>query len=358
VRPTPIRPGRLAVTPRAYRAETMLATFPIHGAIYAKELAEDLFGQGYSEHQVFHGSGLSSRMLEPDKPVVAFDRVASFFEHAALLTGDDMLGFVRGQKREMRRSGMISYVGVSSPTVLDYLQNVVRFRRVFTDAIDVKSEELESKGLLEWQFNVPHSINRRQYVEFSASGLVHALRQASDCRIRPDLVTFRHARNANTLDFEQYFGCDVRFGDDENSYHFKPEDLALPLVTADDELYKVLRNCCENTLRTKAQNLPLLVVQVERMISDRLTKGEATQEDVARSLGMSPRTLSRRLAEEGLSFFKVLEGLRKSLAKTYLRDSNLVLAEIAYLLGYSGMSSFSDAFKRWNGISPGQYRNQ
>jgi len=288
---------------------------------------------------------------------VEFDRIASFFEQAAHLTGDDLLGFARGQRREMRSSGLISYVGASSPTVLDFLKNMVRYRRVFTDAIDVNSEDLASKGLLKWQFNVPQGVKRRQYVEFAASGLVHALRQVSNRKICPEMVTFRHARNADTVEFDRYFGCDVRFGTPENSYRFKASDLALPLMTADDELYKILRNCCENTLQIKARNVPPLIVQVERMISDRLTKGEATQEDVARALGMSPRTLSRRLADEGVSFFKVLEGLRQSLAESYLRDSKLVLAEIAFLLGYSGLNSFSDAFKRWTGKSPGRYRN-
>jgi len=68
--------------------------------------------------------------------------------------------------------------------------------------------------------------------------------------------------------------------------------------------------------------------------------------------------LSRRLASEGTTFFKTLEELRQALARNYLRDSGLTLAEIAFLLGYSGLSSFNDAFKRWTGHTPGQYRNR
>ncbi len=250
---------------------------------------------------------MSAEMLEPDKPTMAFNRIASFFEHAAMLTGDDLLGFAQGQKREMRRAGLIFFVGASSPTILDFLNNVIRYRRVFTDAMDVDAEDLESKGMLKWQFNVPHSIKRRQYVEFSASGLVHAMRQACNRNIVPKLVTFRHARNANTTEFSRFFGCEVRFGMNDNTYQFKAADLALPLITADDELYDVLKSCGENTLRIRARNVAPLVVQVERMISVRLSRGEATQEDVARAMGMSPRTLSRRLADQELSFFRVLE---------------------------------------------------
>jgi len=333
------------------------ATFPKHGAVYAKKLADDLLDQGFSEHQVFYGSGMSRAALEPDKPVAEFHRIATFFEHAADLTGDDILGFVRGQKRDMRRSGLISYIGLASPTVMDFLQNMTRYRRVFSDAIDVNCDALESDGVLIWHFSVPAKIKRRQFVEFGASGLVHGIRQVANRRICPNLVTFGHARNANTDAFARYFGCEVRFKDTCNSLHFKADDLALPLITADDELYKVLRNCCEHALQIKSRNIPSLVIEVERAISDRLSKGEATQDDVARALGMSPRTLSRRLADEGTTFFRTLEELRQALAMNYLRDSGLALAEIAFLLGYSGLSSFNDAFKRWTGKTPGQYRS-
>jgi len=317
----------------------------------------DLADQGYSEQQIFHRSGLSWALLEPDKPVAEIDRVASLFENAARLAGDDLLGFTRGQTREMRRSGLISYVGVSSPTITDFVKNVTRYRRVFSDAIELDCDMLESNGILKWHFSVPVKVKRRQLVEFAASGLIHALREAADVELSPELVSFRHARNANTDGFERYFGCEVRFGASGNSFRFRTGDLALPLVTADDELFRVLRNCCEHALQIKARNVPLLVVEVEHAISDRLTSGEATQEDVARALGMSPRTLSRRLADEGTTFFQTLEGLRKALAMNYLRDSSLALAEIAYLLGYSGAGSFSDAFKRWTGETPGQFRN-
>ncbi len=338
-------------------AEPVSEDLPKHGAVYAKKLADDLIEQGYCEHQIFHGTGLSAEMLQPDQPVARFDMIASFFERAAELTDDDILGFARGQKREIRRSGLISFVGVSSPSVMSFIRNVAHYRRVFTDAVEVDCDMLEDDGVLKWHFNVPASIIHRQYLEFFASGLLHAMRQAANRKFCPELVTFRHARNANIAEFTRYFGCEVRFGACENSYKFKVDDLALPLMTADDELYKILKNCCEHALQVKSRNIPSLIVEVERAISDRLTRGEATQENVARALGMSPRTLSRRLAEEGMTFFKALDGLRKALALNYLRHSNLMLAEITFLLGYSGLSSFNDAFKRWTGQTPGQYRN-
>jgi AraC-like DNA-binding protein len=145
-------------------------------------------------------------------------------------------------------------------------------------------------------------------------------------------------------------------GANENAPRFRVTDLALPLQTADDELYAILKGCCEQALRVKSRNVPSLIVDVEREISSRLTRGEAKLVPMAQALGMSPRTLSRRLAKEDTTFFKSLERLRKSLARNYLRDSDLRLAEISFLLGYTSLSSFNEAFKKWTGQTPGQFR--
>ncbi|MEX0351475.1 MAG: AraC family transcriptional regulator ligand-binding domain-containing protein [Paracoccaceae bacterium] len=335
----------------------MLNTSPRHGAVYVKELATDLLAQGYKPHQIFGRTGISPDIINQDKPFAAFDAIAAFFEHAADLTGEDTLGFDRGARREMRRSGVICYVGMAAPTVLDFIKNVARYRRVFSDAVEIDVEQLESEGILRWYFAVPTQVRRRQYVEFGASGLLYGLRQAANRDFQPRLVTFHHLRNSHIDRFRRFFGCDVSFGTAENAYHFRPEDLALPLMTADNDLYSVLTEYCEAILSDKSRNLPPLIVDVERAIADRLAKGEASQDQVARAMGMSPRTLSRRLASENTTFFKTLEQLRRALAISYLKDSDLVLAEIAFLLGYSGLSSFNDAFKRWTGQTPGQFRH-
>lgn len=330
---------------------------PQHGAVFVQTLANDLLAAGFTQQQVFAGTGFGPDLIEQEKPFAPFDDIAGFFEHAASLSGNGVLGFERGARREMRRTGLISYVGLSSPTVRDFIKNIARYRRVFSDAVEVDIEQLESHGILRWYFAVPSTVRRRQYVEFGASGLLYAMRRAANREFCPRLVTFHHARNTQHDVFERFFGCSVRFGEKQNAYHFRKEDLDLPLMTADNELFKVLQEYCEVVLRDKSRNSPPIVVDVERAIADRLASGEASQEEIARVLGMSPRTLSRRLAEENTTFFKTLEQLRQALATSYLRDSDFVLAEIAFLLGYSGLSSFNDAFKRWTGQTPGQFRS-
>ncbi|WP_121067653.1 AraC family transcriptional regulator [Chachezhania antarctica] len=336
----------------------MPGTTPHHGAMLIQGFVRDLIDHGYSQKQIFDGSGVSPRIMTDEKPSLPFEQIASFFEHAAELTDNDLVGFERGAARELRRAGLICYVGTSSPTLADALRNVARYQRVFSDALEFDTSQMTSKNIVSWQYRVETRVQRRQYVEFSASGMMAVLRKATQRPFVPEFIHFKHARNTHTDVIEKFFGCKVSYARPMNQIGFRPHDLDLPLPAADDGLHTVLKDYCEDVLGRKNRNAPDIVIDVERAIVDRLASGEATQEEVGRALGMSARTLARRLAAEGTTFFGTVEELRHTLAVNYLKNSDIVLAEIAYLLGYSGMSSFNDAFKRWTGQTPGQFRKQ
>ncbi len=165
-------------------------------------------------------------------------------------------------------------------------------------------------------------------------------------------------RNKNIEEFERFFGCSVSFGRRENIIEMKLSDLNLQVITADDRLLAVLRRYCEDVLSRHAAQAPPLVERVERLIADRLAHGEARLDTVATKLGMSSRSLSGKLAELDTSFNGIVGSLRKDLALQYLQESNLRLTEIAFLLGYSEVSTFTHAFKRWTGITPTAYRRR
>jgi AraC-like DNA-binding protein len=169
-------------------------------------------------------------------------------------------------------------------------------------------------------------------------------------------LSFAHPRTKDIEEFERFFGCSVSFGCQENIIEMKLSDLHLQVTTADDRLLSLLRRYCEDVLSRHAAQAPPLVERVERLIADHLAHGEARLDTAATKLGMSSRTMSRKLAELGTSFNGIVGSLRKDLARRYLQESNLSLTEIAFLLGYTEISTFSHAFKRWTGKSPAAYR--
>ncbi|WP_170755619.1 AraC family transcriptional regulator [Ruegeria lacuscaerulensis] len=336
----------------------MKTEIPGHGAIWAARLFEDLKAEGFRENEILRDTGLNRQSFLGEDRVLAFDKIARLFENAAELKSDDLIGFKRGQCREAKRAGLLAYVGLSSPTVADYIKNIARFRRVFSFAAEIDVTELDAEGKMYWRYSVPETVNRRQYNEFGAAATIKDLRRMTNRDITPLRLEFRHPRNANTRDLERFFGCPIKFAARNNMVQFKPAHLSLPLHTSDDHLLKVLIRHCEIVLASHKSTKPNLVTQVEREIVDRLASSNAQQDAIAAALGLSSRTLSRRLADMGTSFHEIMDELRKSLALRYLKDSDIPQSEIAYLLGYANLSSFSTAFKRWTGEPPSSLRKE
>ncbi len=238
------------------------------------------------------------------------------------------------------------------------INNLARYRQVFSDAFEVDIRDFERSGLLRWRLRLPIAQRGVQAREFAPVNILRAVRRLTGRDIALRSVSLSHHRDRGVEDFARFFGCAVRFGQDRDVMEFKAADLQLPILTGDSRLLTLLRAHCEDVLARRADHAQTLAERVERLIADRLTAGEARLDVVATELGMSPRTLSRRLAEEATTFNAILERSRRELAQKYLEESNLVLTEIAFLLGYTEISTFSHAFKRWTGASPAAFRRE
>jgi AraC-like DNA-binding protein len=129
------------------------------------------------------------------------------------------------------------------------------------------------------------------------------------------------------------------------------------LITADPKLLRILRPYCDAAAKERNVKPGTLRSAVEAEVEKLLPPGKAKAENVAEALALSPRTLARRLAEEGTTYGEVVDELRKSLATQYLKDPGMSLGQIAWLLGYEGSTSFNHAFKRWTGRSPSADRH-
>jgi AraC-like DNA-binding protein len=119
-------------------------------------------------------------------------------------------------------------------------------------------------------------------------------------------------------------------------------------------LNDLLLKYCEAALADRRGDMSQLRSRVENAIASVLPHGRVLVEDVARTLGMSERTLARKLSDEGLNFTEILQQLRRDLAVRYLDDRRLHVSKIAWLLGFQEVSAFTHAFKRWTGKTPSQ----
>lgn len=133
---------------------------------------------------------------------------------------------------------------------------------------------------------------------------------------------------------------------------FSGEAAKLPVTNADNYLNKLVISACESAVSVRKARSGVIQADVENAIAGLLPHGNARIETVARKLGVSPRTLRRKLAAQSLTFAGILEDLRVALAKHYLAEQDLSISRIAWLLGYTEVSAFSHAFRRWTGRTP------
>ena len=131
--------------------------------------------------------------------------------------------------------------------------------------------------------------------------------------------------------------------------------LDLPIRTSDPTLLTILERCCREILGKKPKK-PDIVFRVRELIVDFLPEGQPGIDRVSSELGMSARTLARRLEERGSSYRGILDDVRHQLALQYTSDRHLRLGEVAFLLGYNDQASFNRAFRRWTGLSYSEYK--
>jgi AraC-like DNA-binding protein len=167
-----------------------------------------------------------------------------------------------------------------------------------------------------------------------------------------------HHRKKTPAEFRSFLGCEIEFGSAVDEVVFPAAVKLMPIVSADPYLNQLLEKYCEEALAHRPAHGATLRSNVENAITPLLPHGKANAGEVARQLGMSHRTLARRLAAEQLTFSEIQAELKTDLAKRYLRDGDLPISQIAWLLGYREVSAFTHAFKRWTGTAPRQSRAQ
>ncbi|PRY19775.1 helix-turn-helix protein [Aliiruegeria haliotis] len=332
---------------------------PLHSVIGLNSLAAHLRKKGVNVGKLLARASVDPKDIQEETARLPIDRTAAFFREAAAETGDDLLGFHFGQSREAGEAGKLGYVGLASATVHEALKNVQKYSVLYTESAAMRTDRLRQDGLLFWRLNAPASVDMRQFQEFIGTNFIATLRQITGMNIRPAHVAFSHPRSAKLGEFERFFGGPVSFGEAESFIRFNPGQINLPIRTSDERLLAILQDQADRDLES-LQTVPKqksLVLEVERLAAVRLRSDQAKLDIIAAELGMSGRTLSRRLGEDGTTFNEIVDNLRLTLALSLLRDSGLSLPEIAYRLGYSEVSGFNHAFKRWTGKTPKHFRN-
>lgn len=295
------------------------------------------------------------RQIEDPRATIGVGDQINFLNLVSAALEDDLLGFHLAQTCELREIGLYYYVIASSATLIDALQRAARYTSILNEGISQTPIDGKAVGMSFKYIGVSRHTDRHQ-IEFWITAIVRVCRQLTGRHLLTSRVRLRHHR-AISGEMIEFFGSNVEFGRANDDIVFPRTTRELSVVSADPYLHKLLVSYCEKALAHRTKHRGSFQSSVENAIAPLLPHGKAHAVEIARQLGVSQRTFARRLSTEGLRFSALLEKLRADLADRYLADGDLTISQIAWLLGYRDVASFSNAFKRWTGKSPREWRS-
>jgi AraC-like DNA-binding protein len=244
----------------------------------------------------------------------------------------------------------------SAPTLRDAFARAERYSALTNEAIVPTCLRAAEVGI---RLNYVGLCRHDAYhqAEFWMTGLVRLVRHIANRNLCPIRLALVHPRRASGDPIEAFAGCAIEYGALADEVVFSADVADVPLSGADPYLHDLLLKYCEEALTCRTRPQQALRTRIENAAAPLLPHGRPRVSEIALRLGMSQRTLSRRLNEEGLTFERVLEEMRRDLALRYLRDPHIPISRIAWLLGFQEVGAFTHAFRRWTGQTPSAVRS-
>ncbi|WP_068826524.1 AraC family transcriptional regulator [Pseudomonas sp. BMS12] len=261
---------------------------------------------------------------------------------------DPLVGLRLGNALQVGHLDMVGALLMSCETLGEALEALLEYYPIVGEGGEFSLSEEGAALRLAYQ---PHyRVRREERVEAVLASLAHMTRWITGERAQPLELRFAHGPQAGEARYVELLGCPLSFASGENALLFERADLATPLIQANALMREHLRGLANDLLQRLGQQS--LAVQVQQQLRQQPRWGK---ERIAEQLELSGRHLNRKLAEEGTSFKLLRDQVLHQMAEQLLRDSPR-LADVAEALGFSDESAFAKAFRRWSGITPGQFR--
>lgn len=323
--------------------------------IAARETLRFLDKSGADAAPLLSKAGLTRGQLQQDPGGVSVVSQHRFLELAAVQTEDPLLGLHVAAQVDLREIGLLFYLAASSATVADAFETLARYAATTNEELRLVISYRNQEAVLTFHPLLVPDVSRRQFSELIALALNRLMCALTNRDCVPAHLSFAHARNTGLKEVHRILRCPVEFSQPTDCWVLPQSTMELPILSRDDHLLHILEAHADHLLEER-HALGGFQGVVEKQLIGVLASGRVQAAEIASGLGMSVRSLRRRLAEEGTGFGEVLDRLRQRLALGYLKNQRISLQQTAWLLGYSEIGAFNHAFKRWTGTSPGRAR--
>jgi AraC-like DNA-binding protein len=344
-----VMPGPSGILAEDVTSEHRIRAFALSG------LREHLKSYGTELGPLLNEAELSADTIKDDYAWVPLRKFANVLTFAARDTGDPYLGLKYWAAARFT-SNPLGYLMANAPDLRTALRSFARFHPVLNSNTLRFVETPAGGGRIEWSYpiSLPNTV---QLTDFSLMRFVSRIQGIAGGTWRPLAVAMMHRAPLDLSEYERRFGSRLAFDQPANAIAIAASTLSLATPRADPQLFKLVMRFCEDQLQ-RQQGIEHPLNRIREAMTRCLQQGSFRPTNVARELGIAPALLLRHLKANHTSFQRLLDDTRRSLTKRYLLETSLKLTEIAGLVGYSELSAFSRAARRWFGTSPRSFRRQ
>ena len=296
-------------------------------------------------------ASISAQSLEDPFNWLPLEKFGLVLTLAAQATGDPCFGLKYGSTATF--ANPLGYLTASAPDLRTALRSLIHYQHVVSSNVASLSEP-SGAARIEWTYPVTMG-NVAQLTDFVLMRFLLRIQTAAGPSWRPLSVGVTHHEPRDREEYDRRLGARIAFDQSYNSIVIAGATLNLPMPNADPNLFNLVARFCEQELtQQKSEEDPLN--RVRDAILRCLQRGNTGPKRVADELGIAPGSLHRLLKSQGTSFQRLFDDTRRRLAHRYLFESSLTLTDIAQRVGYSELSAFSRAARRWFGASPRSIR--
>jgi len=313
-----------------------------------------LVNLGVDADEVLRRSGLDPAELYQANLRTKFSGQPRFWKAAVELSGDPCIGLHLGEEMPVYKGQILEYLFLSSQTFGDGLRRVLNYQRLISDALHGQITETPSPCLTSYFSEHQHATSH--LAEAMVLGLIKGFQAVTDGTFKPEKIVFNHPPNTDIAEYQRIFQCPVEFNAKSFQLFFPASMLSYRSLYAEPELLNLHIQAADQHLAVLQQQD--LITEVRSQLGALLESGETTLANVANRLGVTPRHLRHQLDLAGTSFQRLLNDYRHRLARRLLSQTDEGISEIVYLTGFSEPSTFYRAFRRWEGTTPIEYRQQ
>ena len=310
---------------------------------------------GLDTAQILQAAKLDPAVLQDPDARIPIEQAGAVWQKAYELSGDPNLALHAIEVLPFGAYRVIDFLAASAPTIGAALAKVADYFPLINDSVRLPYRVGDQEVVFGLEAPSRPALISRPYAEYTLAAVFLRTRIATNQRFALVRVDFSQPAPADLCEHRRIFECPIQFDAPSCQLVIAREVWETARTGTNPALFAVL----DTHARMLLDQIPRrtdTASRVRHAIESELRGGNPRLESIARQLAMSPRTLQRRLRDEGIAFDELLDDLRFRTAKAYLAQKDIAGAEVAYLLGFAEPSSFNHAFKRWSGQTPTEYR--